>query len=406
MASLNSTRGRTSNLKFSSASLSHDGRSRVVIPSKAPVAWSALQCASSNEKELMQNLNYRLANYLEKVCVLEKSNKNLDNQIRQKLLEHNATPSEYSMQFSQISGLVKKIADAISENTRLLLKIDNTKLAAEDFQFKWNNESALRQLVEKDMHGLLPTKEDHMSVISSMRQQLESLQRELVTLKNEHKQELATIKESLTKSKLDVQVDAVQGPDLNSVLSEIRSQYEDIIRKNKEEADALFQSQYESVNLKLQKEDQECQKAKNELREKQTFLQSLQLELETGNKQLNVLKQDLNETRLRYRNELDKLQYNITQVEQELSEILNMVQNNRLEYEALLKIKETLEAEIKEYRRLLEGDYDEQIKPEPRQPDIRTKKIIKTVTQTLVDGKIVDESSEVEEFVKAEKALQ
>lgn len=31
-------------------------------------------------------------------------------------------------------------------------------------------------------------------------------------------------------------------------------------------------------------------------------------------------------------------------------------------------------------------------------PDVRTRKIVKVVTQTMVNGKVVDESSEVERF--------
>ncbi|XP_063288402.1 keratin, type I cytoskeletal 18-like [Pelobates fuscus] len=405
MASLYSTRGGPSNLRFSSSSLSYDGRPRIAVAVQKSSVLSTGLNGSSNDKELMQNLNFRLANYLEKVCALEKSNKLLENKIREKLSEQHAVKRDYSEQFNVISSLMKQIADNITANTRLLLEIDNAKLAADDFQVKWSNECALRQFVEKDMNSLQKTKEAHESAVLSLIPEVESLQSELKALKSDHKQEIDALKESLARGKVDVEVNAPQGPDLNSVLADIRTQYEDIIRKNKEEADALFQSQYETVNLKLQKEDQESQKAQDELREKRSFLQSLQLELETANNQINALKGDLENTELRYRNELDRLQGNITQVEQELKEILRTVQNNKLEYEALLKIKETLEAEIAEYRRLLEGDYEEKIiktEPEPKHPDIRTKKIIKIVTQTLVDGKLVGESSEVEEFENQE----
>ncbi|XP_075690339.1 keratin, type I cytoskeletal 18-like [Rhinoderma darwinii] len=401
MATLCSPRGSPYKLRTSSASVSYDGRPWVVSPAQA---LNSPLANGPNDKEVMQNLNNRLASYLEKVCALEKSNKQLEIQIREKLSEDTAVKKDYSDYFTLINTLRKQITDSISDNTNLLLAIDNSKLAADDFKEKWNTESAFRQAVERDSNSLRKAKDDHVIVNDSLRADVDSLQGQLLTLKNDHKQDLADLREKLDNGKVEVAVDAVQGPDLTSILSEVRAQYEDIIERNKQEADDLFQTQHEAVTLQLAKDDEEIRKAQDDVREKRAVLQGLQLELETAGNQVNALRRDLDETELRYKKELDRLQENISVVELEFSEILKTIQNNKLEYEALWKIKETLEAEIAEYRRLLEGEPEEKIiTPEPRQPDIRTKKIVKTVTQTLVDGKIIGESSEVEEFEHAEK---
>ncbi|KAM5146681.1 keratin, type I cytoskeletal 18-A-like [Mantella aurantiaca] len=401
MASLCSPRGGPSKFRFSSASISYDGKPWAV--SSAPALNTELS-NGTNEKEVMQNLNNRLATYLEKVTSLEKSNQQLEIQIREKLASNNPEKKDYKDQYNLIHGLRKQIADSIFENTRLLLAIDNTKLASDDFQEKLGTESALRHSVERDMNALRKAKETNEAINESLRADLDSLQNELLTLKADHEQELAAVKQTLASAKVEVEVDAAQGPDLQTTLSEIRAQYEDIMRKNKEDADALFQAQYETMTLQLAREDEDVKRAQVELRERRTVLQGLQLELENAGNQVNALRRDLDETELRYKKELERLQGNIGVVEQDLSEVLRAVQNNKLEYEALWRIKETLEAEIAEYRRLLDGEPQEKIViPEPRQPDIRTKKIVKIVTQTLVDGKIVGESSEVEEFENAEK---
>ncbi|KAG8447878.1 hypothetical protein GDO86_015116 [Hymenochirus boettgeri] len=352
----------------------------------------------------MQDLNNRLASYLEKVTSLENSNKQLEVQIREKVLDIKPKQKDFSAQFNLIKNLQNQITDSVIQNTKLLLAIDNNKLAVDDFRVKWNTESAIRHCVEKDLHAITKVKEDHDSVNYSMKIELEGLESELLSLKNNHIKDLELAKESAAKGRVEVEVDAVQGPDLNSILSDIRSQYEDIMNKNKEEADALFQAQCEDVNLRLERESQESQTAQTELKEQKSILQRLQLELDSLYNQVNALKQDLDATQHGYKNELDRLQKQVSSVELELAEVGQTVQNNKLEYEALLRIKETLEAEIAEYRRLLEGDYEQKaVPPEPKQPDIRTKKIIKIVTQTLVDGKLVDESSEIEEYENAEK---
>ncbi|KAE8583697.1 hypothetical protein XENTR_v10020633 [Xenopus tropicalis] len=322
---------------------------------------------SGEEKEVMQNLNSRLATYLENVGALEKSNKQLESQIQQKLLDQKPLQKNYSAQLGLIKDLQNQIANSASQNTKLLLEIDNNKLAAEDLRVKWSTESAVCLSVEKDIHALRKVKGDHNTVNISIKAELEGLEDERQSLQNNYMKDLEAARESVAKGKVEVEVDAVKGPDLNLILSEIRLQYEDIMKKNKEEADALFQSQCDDVNLKLEKESQEAQSAHNELREHKNHLQSLQLELDALYNQVKALKQDLDETELRYQNEQNRLQSHVSSVELDLSDVVQTVQNNKLEYEALLRMKETLEAEIAEYRRLLEGDYEEKVfTPEPK----------------------------------------
>lgn len=106
MATLCSLRGSPSKLRTSSASVSYNGKPWVVSPIQ--VLGSPL-AHEPNDKEVMQNLNNRLASYLEKVCALEKSNAQLEIQIREKLSKDAVVKKDYSNYFTLINTLSKQV---------------------------------------------------------------------------------------------------------------------------------------------------------------------------------------------------------------------------------------------------------------------------------------------------------
>lgn len=53
-------------------------------------------------------------------------------------------------------------------------------------------------------------------------------------------QELDSLRARIAQEEVNVEVDAVRGPELGTVLSELRSQYEGIVHKNKEEAENWY----------------------------------------------------------------------------------------------------------------------------------------------------------------------
>nr|XP_004566812.1 keratin, type I cytoskeletal 18 isoform X2 [Maylandia zebra] len=360
---------------------------------------------SVSEKETMQGLNDRLANYLDKVRSLEKSNAELEVKIKQLMLDR--APKGYDIEgmMAQAHAIGQEVRKKTLENARIMLEIDNAKLAADDFRVKWEAEATLCQSVERDCQALRRAKSDHDQIIATLRGDLDSLKEELYFLKKNHQEEMNSLKARLDNEQVNVEVDAAQSPDLGAILAELRVQYEGIVRKNKEEAESWYLKKLEAVQSEVKESNEALRCAQSELSERRRFLQALEVELESVRKQVSVLEGNLGESGHKYSVDMDRLQAILTQLEDELSQLRLDMQRNKTDYEQLLRIKQNLEMEIATYRRLLEGeDMVKETPPPPlKNPDVRTRKIVKVVTQTMINGKVVDESSEVEEIEERKK---
>ncbi|NWJ01493.1 K1C19 protein, partial [Crypturellus undulatus] len=92
---------------------------------------------SGNEKITMQNLNDRLASYLDKVRALEEANSDLEIKIRDWYQKQGPGPArDYSSYYKTIEDLREKIMAATIDNSKVVLQIDNARLAADDFKTK------------------------------------------------------------------------------------------------------------------------------------------------------------------------------------------------------------------------------------------------------------------------------
>uniref|UniRef100_A0AAY5F5A0 IF rod domain-containing protein n=1 Tax=Electrophorus electricus TaxID=8005 RepID=A0AAY5F5A0_ELEEL len=309
---------------------------------------------SLNEKATMQNLNERLASYLNKVHELDKANAKLERQIREWSDKKTVGKRDYSPYFATLAELRQKIKKASLENARIILNIDNAKLAAEDFRIKYENELTIRQSVESDVAGLRRVLDDLTILRSDLEIRIEGLKEELVYLKKNHEEEMATLRNNMTSSSVNVDVDAPPQQDLSRMLEEIRTQYEGIVEKNRGEMESWYK--FDKVNQQVKESTQVIQTSHIEISELRRTLQALEIELQSQLSLKAALEGTLHDAESRYSLKLSQLQGMINNLQIEITQIRTDIERQDSEYRMLLDIKTRLEMEIAEYRRLLEGE--------------------------------------------------
>ncbi|XP_043913767.1 keratin, type I cytoskeletal 18-like isoform X2 [Protopterus annectens] len=330
--------------------------SSAVHGATAGLAGFSNDVLATNEKLTMQNLNDRLASYLEKVHALEEANHKLERQIQGLLIQRTPVTVDFDTKYSEAAAFKEQIEKLTNENTKLLLDIDNAKLTAEDYRLKWETEVYIRQTAERDTFNLKKIKSDHENYSITLKIQLEDLQNELAALQSSHAEELSSIRDDVTREKVNVEVDSVPGEDLTKAINEVRMKYEAYAMKKKEEIDTWHTSQLKGLSEEVQKNTEAVHSAKEEITEKRRTVQSLETKLESLRNQVKALSGNLEQTNHTYADTIGDLQRSIISVEEQLKEIHDSMKQQKHEYEQLLKIKENLEAEIIVYRRLLEGE--------------------------------------------------
>ncbi|NXL77598.1 K1C15 protein, partial [Leptocoma aspasia] len=251
-----------------------------------------------------------------------------------------------------------QIISATVDNNRMLLDIDNSKMTADDFRMKYENELVIRQTVEADINGLRNILDGLTTTRSSLESELESLKDELISLKRNHDEELRQL-QSQSGGDVNVEVNATPGEDLTKILNDLRCEYEQIIEKNRKEVEQWYEAKIQEVNQQVTSSSQDIQTSSHQLTELRREMQNLEIELQAQLSTKNSLENCLGETESRYGCMLQQIQSEINCIEEELASIRCEMESQSQEYKMLLGIKTRLEQEIQQYRALLqEGQQD------------------------------------------------
>uniref|UniRef100_A0A4W2EA76 Keratin 15 n=1 Tax=Bos indicus x Bos taurus TaxID=30522 RepID=A0A4W2EA76_BOBOX len=308
-----------------------------------------------SEKETMQNLNDRLASYLDKVRALEEANADLEVKIHDWYKKQGPGPArDYSHYFKTIEELRSKILAATIDNASLVLQIDNARLAADDFRTKFETEQALRVSVEADINGLRRVLDELTLARADLEMQIENLKEELAYLRKNHEEEMKALRGQVG-GEINVEMDAAPGVDLSRILNEMRDQYEKMAEKNRKDAEDWFFSKTEELNKEVASNTEMIQTSKTEITDLRRTIQGLEIELQSQLSMKAGLESTLAETECRYALQLQQIQGLISSIEAQLSELRSEMECQNQEYKMLLDIKTRLEQEIATYRSLLEG---------------------------------------------------
>ncbi|XP_066431336.1 keratin, type I cytoskeletal 18-like isoform X1 [Eleutherodactylus coqui] len=368
---------------------------RSVMESALPSFRSGVEnLLQNNHQEAMQGLNERLAGYLQRVRGLEEENRKLQEEIEDISAKKNAAPRDWETYQAPLQQLRKQVEDLNMDNAKLLLQIDNARLAADDFKVKLESEQVICDGVHKDTQGLRKMIDDTNFLRMKLESEVETLREELAHLQKDHKEEVAALQDLIANNNMNIEVDAPKKPDLNESIAQIRSQYEKMAEQNRAEAENAYKNKFDALSQETNVNTKALEQAKNEVADLRRQLHSLEVERQTLQKTVDSLDRVLKDTEDHYGSNLTELNRLLTRLQDELAACRSDIERQVRDYEALLNLKSKLENEIQAYRSLLDGAAD---KNGPESLGKGAPSTIQKVTVTqhqIVDGEVVSKTSE------------
>ncbi|TNN53855.1 Keratin, type I cytoskeletal 18 [Liparis tanakae] len=309
----------------------------------------------ADDKQTLRGLNDRLSGYLGRVRDLEKENQDLEDEIDE-ILSKRKTPEvrDWNEVEKPLEDLKKQIKDIAMDNAKLLLQIENTKLANEDFTKKLDDEIKAGNELEKDLQDLKKTREDTKLNQTQTQREIDLVKEELGRLERDHQEEVDVLVEKVKDSEVTVEMES-KSSDLAEVVNNIRYQYDKLAKKNLKDTEEWYQRKFENIKVAEAQNNEHLQSGKSELKELLTQKRALEIKLQAFLSKLCNLEEALDSTKVEYGQRLGPLNRAVLHLQAELRKARAQVERHVENNNNLLCVKMKLETEMDNYQRLLQG---------------------------------------------------
>ncbi|XP_026570510.1 keratin, type II cytoskeletal 7-like [Pseudonaja textilis] len=309
------------------------------------------------EREQIKTLNNKFVSFIDKVKYLEQQNKLLET--KWNCLQQQEPVEKANIQplfDNYIIALKQQLQRLLNEREQLQLEQSKFQDMVEEFKNRYEKEINHRLDAENNFVLLKKDVDVGYSNKVDLEVKVESLRQERNFIQCVFEAEIESLQEANSETSVVVSMDNSRALDMEGIIHSVRSQYEEIAQRSKDEVNALYENKYKELQNTWGHYCSNLSSSRHEIQELTRLIQRCKGEVESSKKQIDALQTSIADNEQRGESALKDARLKLTEVENNLQSSKDELARLLRDYQNLLNLKIPLDIEIAMYKSLLEGE--------------------------------------------------
>ncbi|XP_032732397.1 keratin, type II cytoskeletal 2 oral-like [Lontra canadensis] len=314
----------------------------------------------TQEKEQIKTLNDKFVSFIDKVWFLEQENKVLETKwclLQEQSTISRASANDLQRFFESDTSCLKAYLDRLlSERGQLDGELSTMQTLVEEYKRKYNDELNNRSEAENDFMILKKDVDTSYMTKMDLEIRMESLTSEVNFLRALFEAEFNQVLSESSDMSIILSMDNNWHLDLDSIITEVKGQYEEITQRIKAEAKGLYEVKLGELQTIANTYGDDLRSTKNEIAELNRMVQRLQTKIESIKMQNTNVQVTIADTEQQGEWTLKDAQAKLAELKKALQQAQENLAYLLHDYQELMNIELALDMEIATYQQMLDGE--------------------------------------------------